>query len=51
MTTVKHVSEDVAWYALSPEDVAGQIRVDPDRGLDAGEVTRRLAEYGPTSWR
>ena len=47
MTTVKHSGEDVAWYALSPEDVAGQIGVDPDRGLDAGEVTRRLAEYGP----
>ena len=47
MTTVKHVNEDVAWYALSPEDVARQIGVDPDRGLDAGEVTRRLAEYGP----
>jgi Ca2+-transporting ATPase len=47
MTTVKHVSEDVAWYALSPDDVARQIGVDPDRGLDAGEVTRRLAEYGP----
>ena len=26
MTTVKHVSEDVAWYALSPEDVAGADR-------------------------
>jgi Ca2+-transporting ATPase len=47
MTAVKHVSEDVAWYALSPEDVVRHIGVDPDRGLDAGEVTRRLAEYGP----
>ena len=51
MTTIKHPGEDVAWYALSAEDVAGQMGVDPDRGLDADEVTRRLAEYGPTSCR
>ena len=47
MTTVKHPGEDVAWYALSAENVAGQIGVDPDRGLDADELARRLAEYGP----
>ena len=47
MTTVKQPSEDVAWYALSAQDAAGQIGVDPDQGLDVGEVTRRLAEYGP----
>jgi P-type Ca2+ transporter type 2C len=47
MTTVKQPGGDIAWYALSAEDAAGQIGVDPDQGLDAGEVTRRLAEYGP----
>ena len=47
MTTVKHPGEDVAWYAMSAENVAGQIGVDPDRGLDADELARRLAEYGP----
>ncbi|MGO9503892.1 MAG: cation-translocating P-type ATPase [Streptosporangiaceae bacterium] len=47
MTTVKPPSGDVAWYALSAQDAARQIGVDPDQGLDVGEVTRRLAEYGP----
>ena len=46
MTTVKQPSGDVAWYALSAQDAARQIGVDPDQGLDVGEVTRRLAEYG-----
>ena len=47
MTTVKPPSGDVAWYALSAQDAARQIGVDPDQGLDVSEVTRRLAEYGP----
>src|SRR6266705_5267325 len=47
MTTTKPPIEDGAWYALSVEDAAGHMRVDPDQGLDAGEVERRLAEYGP----
>src|SRR6266702_8126100 len=38
MTTTKPPIEDVAWYALSVEDAAGHMRVDPDQ---------RLAEYGP----
>ena len=46
MTTVKQPSGDVAWYALSAQDAARQIGVDPDQGLDVGEVTRQLAEYG-----
>ena len=47
MTTIKHPSEDVAWYALSADDAAERIGVDPDQGLDASDVARRLAEYGP----
>ena len=47
MTTIKQPSGDVAWYALSAQDAARQIGVDPDQGLDVDEVTRRLAEYGP----
>jgi Ca2+-transporting ATPase len=46
MTTVKHPGEDIAWYALSVEETAGEIGVAPERGLDAGEVARRRAEYG-----
>jgi P-type Ca2+ transporter type 2C len=47
MTIVKQPSEDVAWYALSAADVAGQMGVDPDRGLDDIQVQRRLEDYGP----
>ncbi len=47
MTTVQHPAENLAWYALSPEAAAGQMGVDPDRGLDAHEAGRRLEEYGP----
>ena len=47
MTTVQHPAGNLAWYALSAEDAAGQMGVEPDHGLDAGEAERRLAEYGP----
>src|SRR5512132_590190 len=47
MTTTKHPIEDVLWYALSAEDAAARIGVDPDQGLEVGEAGRRLAEYGP----
>src|ERR671912_622687 len=47
MTLVKPPAEPVSWYAVPAQDVAEQLGVGPDRGLDAAEVTRRLAEYGP----
>ena len=47
MTTVQQPAENLAWYALSAQAAAGQMGVDPDQGLDAGEAERRLAEYGP----
>ena len=47
MTTVQHPAQNLTWYALPAEDVAGQLGVDPDAGLDTGEAERRLAEYGP----
>ena len=47
MTTVQQPAGNLAWYALSAEDVTAQMGVDPDDGLDADEVERRLAEYGP----
>jgi Ca2+-transporting ATPase len=47
MTTTKHPTEGVLWYALSAGDAAEQIGVDPDQGLDVGEAGRRLADYGP----
>ena len=47
MTTTKHPIEGVLWYALSVEDAAERIGVDPDQGLSVDEAGRRLAEYGP----
>jgi P-type Ca2+ transporter type 2C len=46
-TPTKRPGENVHWYALSADDVAGQMGVDPDGGLGAGEPERRLEEYGP----
>jgi P-type Ca2+ transporter type 2C len=47
MTTLQQPAQNLAWYALSAHDVAGQLGVDPDDGLDAHEAERRLEEYGP----
>src|SRR5690349_20202256 len=47
MATVQHPAENFAPYALSAQDVTAQMGVDAAEGLTAGEVDRRLAEYGP----
>jgi P-type Ca2+ transporter type 2C len=47
MTTVDRPAQDAAWYALSAEDAAARMGVDPEQGLAAGEVDRRLAQFGP----
>jgi len=46
-TTTQHPGGDVAWYALSAQDVTAQLGVHADEGLTAAEVERRLAQYGP----
>jgi Ca2+-transporting ATPase len=35
------------WYAMTPEEVAGQLKVDPAKGLSAAEAQQRLQQYGP----
>ena len=35
------------WYALTAEDVAKQLQVDPAKGLSAAEAQQRLQKYGP----
>ena len=47
MTAVKQPAGKLPWYSVPPDDVAGQLGVDPARGLDGAESSRRLAEYGP----
>ena len=37
------------WYALSPEDVAGQLGVDPVGGLSAAKAAERLQQNGPNA--
>ena len=34
------------WYAMTPEAVAGQLKVDPAKGLSAAEAQQRLQQYG-----
>ena len=38
-----------AWYALSPEEVASRLQVDPAQGLSAAEAAKRLQQYGPNA--
>ena len=47
MTTIEQPTPKAAWYSKSADDVAAELGVDPERGLDAGEVKRRLDQYGP----
>jgi Ca2+-transporting ATPase len=39
-----------AWFALSPEDVASQLKVDPAVGLTTAEVESRRAKYGKNTF-
>lgn len=37
------------WHALSPAETAARLASDLERGLSAGEASRRLAEHGPNA--
>ena len=37
------------WHALQPDDVAGRLGVDPERGLTATTATQRLQQNGPNA--
>ncbi len=37
------------WYALSPQEVAQRLEVDPTAGLPAGTAAGRLAQNGPNA--
>ena len=39
--------DEAVWHNLSAEVVCAQLGVDPKSGLDAGEVEKRRAQYGP----
>jgi len=48
MTTIERTAGPATnWHAMSEDDVLATLGVDAGSGLAAGEVQRRLAEYGP----
>ena len=47
MTTIEQTESQTSWHSQSAADAARALDVDPGRGLDAGEVDRRLREHGP----
>jgi Ca2+-transporting ATPase len=46
MAMTEQSPETLAWHAMSAADVASRLEVDPDDGLSAEEVERRIARYG-----
>ena len=47
MTIADDTTKPVAWHAVTADEAAQMLSVDVDQGLDAGEVERRLTQYGP----
>src|SRR5215831_7471673 len=41
------VSDEAAWHAMSPVEVAQRLNTDSERGLDLSEASARLQKYGP----
>jgi magnesium-transporting ATPase (P-type) len=39
-------NQATAWHALAADDVVRRLNTDPEKGLDADEISRRLAQYG-----
>src|SRR5271156_5009538 len=39
--------EAVAWHAVPADQVIGRLKTDPAKGLDTGEASRRISQYGP----
>ena len=40
-------SQVTAWHAIAPNEVVEKLATSPESGLDSGEVSKRLAQYGP----
>ena len=40
-------TDATVWYGLTAEEATKKLGVDPARGLDDAEVTRRREQYGP----
>src|SRR5271169_6606099 len=40
-------SETVSWHAVPADEVTARLKTDLANGLDAGEASRRISQYGP----
>src|SRR5215470_13399897 len=40
-------NERAAWHAIAADDVVRRLNTNTETGLDAAEIPRRLAKYGP----
>ena len=49
MTVERSVASGTAWYALTPEDVAKRLDVDPAQGLCAAKAAELLQTNGPNA--
>ncbi|MFY9626420.1 MAG: HAD-IC family P-type ATPase [Rhodoplanes sp.] len=49
MTTAANanVANEVAWHAISVDEVAKRLTTDTGKGLEAAEAAKRLQKYGP----
>jgi len=43
-------TSDVAWYALTPDEVASRLQVDPAAGLTSAEADARRSTYGKNTF-
>ncbi|HEV8403036.1 MAG TPA: HAD-IC family P-type ATPase [Candidatus Limnocylindrales bacterium] len=41
---------DAAWFALTPEEAASRLGVDPTAGLSSAEADKRRGTYGPNAF-
>ncbi|HKF08687.1 MAG TPA: cation-transporting P-type ATPase, partial [Xanthobacteraceae bacterium] len=40
-------ADGITWHAMAVDEVVRRLTTDIEKGLDAGEASRRLQKYGP----
>src|SRR5215471_3252182 len=46
-TNANPTADGIAWHAMAVDEVVRRLTTDMEKGLDAGEASRRLQKYGP----
>ncbi|HEY5707303.1 MAG TPA: cation-transporting P-type ATPase [Terrimicrobiaceae bacterium] len=41
------IGEGAAWHSIASDEVVGKLATSLESGLDSGEVSKRLTQYGP----